>query len=278
MAEVTPAPAPAPVLTLPAWHSDVEPTVLGKWQSKGYDLGDPKNVAVAATKAYMEAEGFIGAPATELIRVPKTAEDAAGWEKVWTRLGAPVDPKGYDFTTVKKADGTALDEKFSDHMRQTAVSLHLPKDTAAAVASSVVKFMDAAEKEKTAVLQAKLIEQKAALQKDWGKNADAHLFSAKAAANALGVGPEAVAALEQVIGYDKVMNMFRTIATKIGEDRFVRSENPNDPGVMTVEEAKARVIDLKADQAWVKRYLAGDAQAKREMTALSTIIAGATAG
>jgi hypothetical protein len=48
-------------------------------------------------KAHREAEKLIGAPASEMIRIPKDPNDAEGWRQVRSRLGVPADEKGYDF-------------------------------------------------------------------------------------------------------------------------------------------------------------------------------------
>jgi hypothetical protein len=101
------------------------------------------------------------------------------------------------------------------------------------------------------------------------------MFVAKRAATALGVTPEAVAALEGVVGYKAVMELFRNVGSKIGEDKFVQSITPGGaPGVMTKEQAVERKAALMADQVWTKAYLAGDAAKAAEMLALNTMIVG----
>ena len=41
---------------------------------------------------------------------------------------------------------------------------------------------------------------------------------------------------------------------------------------MTKDQASARLQELKNDKDWMKRYMAGDTQAKREFVSLTTII------
>ncbi len=266
-----PAPAPAPA----AWHAGVEADVLGTWQNKGYDLSDPKNVAIQATKAYREAQKFVGVPETQLLRLPKDAADEAGWKSVWTRLGAPSDPKEYDFAPVKHADGSAPAAGLIDTLRTTAANLHLPKDRAAELAAAVVKHLDDARAEQEGARTAKLTEEKGVLAKSWGQNAAANKFIASQAAAALGVKPDDIAALEGVVGYARVMELFRQIGTKIGEDKFISTDRPggnNQP--MTREGAQARRTELMRDTAWVTRYRSGDTQAMKEMMGLNILISG----
>ncbi len=97
---------------------------------------------------------------------------------------------------------------------------------------------------------------------------------AQAAVRALGVDPTAVAALEKAVGYAKVMDLFRNIGSKIGEDRFVSGGGSNTGNVMTKEQAIAEKAALKRDEAWVSRYLKGGVEEKRQLNALDRIILG----
>jgi hypothetical protein len=193
---------------------------------------------------------------------------------VWKRLGKPDAVDGYKFEGVNGADGKPLGEDMQAAIRKTADELNLSVDGAATLAKAIVKFNSdtaAAEQgEKAAKLQAETAE----LQKNWGANMDANKFIARQAAEKLGVAPEAVAALEGQIGYAAVMEMFRNIGTKIGEDRFVNTTVPGSNGVMTRDQAVARKAELMADTEWAKAYLNGDSAKAREMTALNVLITG----
>lgn len=252
----------------------VDDTMVGHWQNRGWDKKTAAEAAVEATKAWKEAEKFVGVPADQIVRLPKDAADETGWNTVYTRLGRPADAKGYDLSAVKRADGTALDEATSEFIRDRAFKLNLPKDKAVELATEIVKREDGARAAADVEKQAKLAEQKTNLDKNWGANRAANMFIAQRAAAALGVAPETVAALEGVIGYDKVMDMMLAIGQKIGEDKFVTSTNTTGAGVLTAAQAQARIAELKADPAYSKAYLAGDAVKKREMEALHRIVAG----
>lgn len=256
------------------WHTGkVDAETLGLWQNKGWDISDPAKTAVEVTKAYREAERFIGVPPSELIRMPKSGDEAAA-KAMWQRLGAPPDAAGYDFAGVKFADGTDVDADFATHMRNTFAALNVPKDAAVAIAQNVIKFMENAETTERTEASAKLVAEQAALAKNWGANAEANRFVAKQAAAALKVTPEELDVLEKQIGGARVMEMFRSIGERMGEGKFVANGAPGGTGVMTREQAVARRTELMRDSTWSKKYLDGDVAANRELQGLLTLIHG----
>ena len=267
----TPPPAgTTPPPTAPWYEGKADAEIIGHWQNRGWHDKDAVTVAIEATKAHRQAEKFIGVPADQVIRLPKDASDEAGWKQVWSRLGASSDPKDYVFNG---PDGKPIEGPLGDFLRDRAAKLQLPKDKAAALAADLVKHTQDTKVAEKVELDAKVAEEKGALAKSWGKNMEANMFVAKQAAAKLGVSPDQVAALEGVVGYAKVMELFRSIGARIGEDKFVSSTGPT-PGVMTREQAVAKKAELMADSAWAKRYLSGGAPENREMTALLTLIAG----
>lgn len=249
---------------------------VGLWQNKGWTTSDPAEVALKATQAYIEAEKFIGVRPDQLLRLPTGPTDEAGIKALWSRLGAPENADGYDFSDAKFTDGRALDKDLETTLRQAAVDARMPKDQAAALVRALVKHEDASALRAAEERQVALQADKQALAQNWGQNFTANMLVAKQAAGALGVTPEAVTALEGIVGYSKVMEMFRAIGSKIGEDKFLSIPNQGggNPGVMTQEGAKARIEELKRDTVWRDKYLSGDAQAYREMENLSKLIAG----
>lgn len=251
----------------------VEADLAGHITTKGWDKKSAGEAALEAARAHREAEKLIGIPSNQIIRLPQDAKDEAGWKALWGRLGAPAEAKDYDFSTVKAADGTAINEALAQALRDAAASSHLPKDAATTMASTMAKYLDSTKSAELADYTAKLEADKAALVKNWGANLDANSVIAKSAAAALGVTKDDIAALEKVVGFSRVMELFRNIGTKIGEDKFVQALG-QPSGVMTRDQATAKKNDLMNDQGWRDRYLKGGIQENRELQALVAIIAG----
>jgi hypothetical protein len=255
------------------WHQGVEPEILGHWQNKGYDLGDPKNVAIEVTKQARELQKHFGVPADQLLRLPKDASDEAGWKGVYSRLGVPAEAKDYDFAAVKRADGADLDPALSDALRASLHKARVGKDAAPEVVKAVVKSLDDSAAAAAADKTAKLNAEKAELAKLWGQNADMNRLQAMQAVKRLGVAPEVVAKLEGELGYAGVMEMFRKIGAGTSEDSFIQGDKGGGAPA-TMDGAKARMAELQADQAWTKRLLAGDVAARREFDTLTKQISG----
>lgn len=257
--------------------ADLPPEYVGKYQTLGLHTKTAAEAAVALTKSFMEAEKFIGAPASQIIRMPKDAADEQGWLALRTRMGVPTDPKQYEegIKTVKLPDGKDLDAGYLDFSRDLAAKLHLPATDAPEVARAIVardkRISDAANADKAAALAAS----KAELAKSWGANEAGNRLIAQNAATRLGIDAAAVTALEGVVGYNKVMEMFLNLGTRMGEDKFVTGAKtgigPN--GALSKEQANSQLAELKADKAFVAKYLDGDREARRQMDALHQLIA-----
>ena len=256
----------------PPWHAGVEPEILGHWQNRNVDLSDPAKVAIEMTKAHRNAESKMGIPAEQLIRLPATAQDEAGWKSVWTRLGVPAEAKDYDLAGVKFGDGTELEPSFAESMRAALASARVTKENAPTVVKAVVKYLDDAEQAETATRAAQVAEQKAALRTNWGNNFDFNHLKAMEGARRLGITPEAVQALENQIGYAGVMEAMRKIGSISAEHEFV--DGGQRTGVMTQEGAAARKAELMMDAEWSRKLLAGDPAARREWDALERLITG----
>lgn len=277
---------PVPPTPPAPWYTGkiTDAETIGHMQSHGWHEKTPEEVAIAAVTAHREAQKFIGVPQQQLIRLPKDANDTAGWKQVHERLGAPADPKEYDaaFATVKDAAGNVLGTKGADGKtigertlnlaKSFAERFHLTKDAATALAQDMVKDNDTFSATEKTEHEAKLLAERTDLAKNWGPNKDANMIVAKNAAVALGMKPEEVNALESVVGYARTMEMLRLVGSKIGEDKFVQGDNKQ--GVMTQQQAVARKAELMQDASWSKRLLEGDVATVREWTALETLISG----
>jgi hypothetical protein len=207
--------------------------------------------------------------------MPKDAADAAGWKAFHERIGVPADVKGYDFKDVKFADGTALDANFVDAIAPALQAAGVAKDKAPDVIKAVVKFMDGAEATETAETTAKLAQERDKWRTNSGNNLEANQFIVKQAVVKLGLQESVVDALEKTAGYFGTMSALLKIGQMMGEDKFVQTPPGGTPGIMTRDQAAARLSELKADKSWVVKFNDGDTAANREFNNLTTLTASA---
>jgi len=192
-------------------------------------------------------------------------------KQIWQRLGAPQEAKDYDFPTLKDKDGKVTNTKLDSDLRETLFKAYVPKQMGSEIASAVTKHLADIATAEAAEAAASIQTERETLAKNWGANAPANKVVAQNAAAALGMKPEEVDALENVVGYARTMEMLRSIGEKIGEDKFIRSPGSGG-GALSIDQAQAKLSELKSDKAWVSRYLGGDVAAQREMQNLLKII------
>lgn len=107
------------------------------------------------------------------------------------------------------------------------------------------------------------------LKTEWGAGYDKQIEVAKRAAVGLGVDAKTIDALEGAMGYAKVMKFFNGLGSKMGEAEFVGGDGKGNFGaVATPQAAAARIAELRKDQAFAARFVAGDVAAKAEMERL----------
>jgi hypothetical protein len=265
------------------WHAGVDAETLGHWQNKGWKTEDPKEIAIAATKQAREAEKFFGVPADLLLKMPKAGAPPEDIKAFRMRLGMPGEAKDYDLSGVKDAAGQPIAAPLADTLRAAAHNAGLSKEAAAAIAGAVQKALDDTRAAESAVSTAKISEEKAKLKANWKpENYDFNLLKAMEGARRLGLskddpaGLEAINALENSIGYARVMEIFRKIGQGTSEDTFI--ERGATGGTVTTREgAVARKAELMADKAWGERLLKGGAAERAEWNSLNSMIEGAAA-
>lgn len=269
---VDPAVTP-PVVPTADWFAGITDTELrGHVTTRGWEKLPVDKALNEALNAHRSATVKLGIPEDQIIRMPG-AEDVAGRKALMQRLGAPADPKDYTFEEAVFKDNPDRTSAFAEAMRATAARLNMPASMAQEVAKDIVGLLSSSEAAAATTAAGALAAEKDKLSESWGTKAEANLFVAKQGAAAVGVAPEAVVALEKAIGYAAVMEMFRNIGARLGEDRYVAPGSQGGPaGPATREQAIARKAELfgdgtpgSGDQAWQKKYLAGDQDANREL-------------
>lgn len=277
----TPAPAPAPAPTpAPApsshWYDGMSADEIGYLQNRGLDKGDARAAVQAAIRSHQEAEKLIGAPATEMLRLPKNAQDAEGWQRFNERLGVPKEAKEYDFSSLKFKDGSNLDDATAEAIKTALQTARVSKENAPIIAKAMIDLADAEDATSEADYALKLNAEREALKVNWGPNTPQNMMVVQQTAKTLGLGEDFVNALEKSVGYSKTMEAMLKIGQAMGEDKFVMSQTGGggSGNYMTKEQAQNSLNAKLADQAWSQRLSAGDMTAMKEFDTLTRVING----
>jgi hypothetical protein len=263
----TPTPSPTPTPTPDAWHAGVADDIKGFWQNKGLPLDNPKEFGIKLTELYKGAEKFIGVPPDQVVKIPKADAPPEDIRAYYERLGAPKEAKDYDLSPIK-------DQAISDTLRATMHSRGVPKDAATEIAKSVATALESQATQRTTEQTANLEVERAKLKESWGPSFEYNKLKAMDGARRLGMAPETVASLENLMGYAGVMETLRKIGVGTSEATFIDRGLGTNGQVTTREGAVARKAELMADKAWGARYLAGGVAEVREMTGLNMMITG----
>lgn len=260
------------------WYSGFDDTTRGYLENKGWSKLDPVGAIGEALKSYRELESKIGIPADRLVKWPD-AEDKDGMKAIHARLGVPADATGYDFTGVKKKDGTPAEAPFLDFMRQNAAALNLPKDAAQGLAAAFVQFGEQTEEHTALVERAAVAVAQDALKANWGANFETNKFVADRAASLLKLTPDVLNVIAEHSSYGAVMEGLLNVGRQMGEAALVGAGGPGGgaTGPMTREQAISRKDELMADSSFFDRWYSKDSAiskaAVRELENLDRLIA-----
>lgn len=256
------------------WFEGLDTETKGYITARGLDK-KPVTEALALTiQAHRNAESKLGIPADRVFKWPDE-NDAEGLKALYTKLGVPQDATGYDFSTVKSADGKPLDEGFAAFLRAAASELHLPKVAAEALAAKFVKHTDDAVAADKGAADAQKQVALDTLRGNWGAQYDTNKYIADRAASLMGISAEALNAMSQATTFPAVMEGLRKMGVAMGEAKLIGGgETGIGNRVLTRDEAASKKAELLQDRDFGKRWFQGDKKALDEITNLDRIIVG----
>lgn len=239
------------------WYDKFENDELkGYVQNKGWK--DPAELAVG----YQNLEKLLGG---EKIPMPKGAEDAEGWSRVYDALGRP---KTADEYGIKTPDGQETD--FSKGAAAKFHELGLSKQQAAALTEWWSGEQNAFSERQNAAMAQNTEKQLTDLKQEWGGAFDENVELGRRAAREFGLNQEKLTALENALGTGDLLKFMSKIGRGMTEHNFESGKSTNSFG-MTPAAAQQRINDLRNDSTWSAKYISGDADAKTEMARLMAL-------
>lgn len=254
---VIPPPAAAAPAASDTWLTGLPSELKGYVENKGFK--DPG----AMVDAYRNLEKHLGVPKERLLKLPEKDEDP-GWSEIHNRLGRPDKPEGYEF-----APPPGGDPETTAWAAKTFHELGLSKRQAQ---SLITKWND--QQKGTLEKQAgdKTVKQdleRTELRREWGAALEQNVKLVNAAAQEFGLDEAAVQKLGDTLGIKATMKLLHAIGERVGEDKFVSGNNAQGGfGPLSPDAAKDKIKTLMTDKDFVKRYRAGDVQARDQMAKL----------
>lgn len=263
-ASPAPSPAAAPAATPDyAWAGDDSARALAK--TKGW--ATPAD----AIKSYGELEGLLGG---EKLPLPKTPDDKAGWDRVYTALGRPDTADGYGIQVPENA--TEGDKAFINGYTQKAHELGLTTKQALELQKWADSQSTGITEHQTRETQQRIDTEIAQVKDNWGNNFNANSEVARRGADALGLDKATIDALEESpqFGHKKLMDMLLKVGQASGEGNGLRNPGGGNFNPVTKESAQARLDEIKANPQLRSEALKVGSEIFKEVDRLDKIIAG----
>ena len=251
------APAPAapetPAAPAAQWYDGFsDPAVKGHAATKQWATAED------AVRSGIHLEKLMGVPHDQILKLPKADAAPTDWDPVYERLGRPKTPDDY------KLEGP--NEEYNKNVAKIMHESGLSLKQAQAVSKGLEANVTAAITAETEADRMAAVADQAALTKEWGAAYEKNVQIARAAAHTLGIDGDTIDALQDVMGLKATMQLLHNLGSKIGEDPFVAASGGGAfNGAMTPAQAQGRIAALKGDKEFVKKFLAGDSGAKKEM-------------
>jgi hypothetical protein len=238
------------------WDGFQDNDLKGYVQNKGWK--DPADLAVG----YKNLEKLLGA---EKIPMPKGADDAEGWTRVYDALGRPKSADEYKLS-VPEGDTGEFAKLAAGKFHELGLTAKQAEGLAAWYNEQGSGRMNEMQQQQAAKAEADM----QSLKQEWGAAFDENVEFGRRAAREYGLNAEKLSALENSLGTSEMLKLMATIGRAQGESEFVTSGSGNTFG-MTPSAAQQRITALRADKSWTAKYISGDADARSEMQRLMNL-------
>lgn len=239
------------------WYDKFEDAELkGYVQNKGWK--DPSELAVG----YKNLEKLLGG---EKLPMPKGADDAEGWGRVYDALGRPKSAEEYKLPLPTGDDG-GFAKVASGWMHEAGLN----QKQAEIIASKWNEYMQTANGNETQQSAAKVEADLTSLKGEWGQTWDENINLGQRAAKTFGLDADKLSAMENALGTGEMLKLMSRIGRGLTEHNFEGGNTPTGFG-MTPAAAQERITALRNDPAWASKYMSGGADQQAEMRKLMAI-------
>jgi hypothetical protein len=203
-----------------------------------------------ALRSHIEADRV--ARSRNVFEKPEKGKEAE-W-KGWSDLGWVEDPSKYVFQNKAKVpEGFKYDQAMEDELRTAAHEARVPLAAAEKLRDKMVELQMKALDGARAKGAKSAADLQAELDANWGADKDHNVALAQRAMKAVGVNVDDAAELEKIVGAPRLVEMFHTLAGKLGEQNL-----PGDAGdaalPASVEGLRAELNRLHGDRDFMTAF------------------------
>jgi hypothetical protein len=222
--------------------------------------------------SYRNLEKSMGAPADQILHLPKEDADAEEWGAVYNRLGRPEEASGYEFKGPEVPEG-GID--LTPDLANWAHEAGLSKKQA----QSIYEKYNGRLAEVSEEFQTQRAEQASsdeqALRKEWGTAWEENIAAGTRFRQRFSLDDGTMDKLESALGLRGLLELSAEIGRGLGE-HTMPGDTEQDSGAgttfgMTPAAAKAKIGDLTLDEKFMSQYLDGRPEAVARMTRLHSL-------
>ena len=245
------------------WFDGFESPELKEWLPK-VGLKTPEAVAM---KAY-NLEKFVGADkAGRGMVLPRDEKDTKGWDQVYTRLGRPEKPDGYKLPIPEGDNG-----EFAKIVAPVLHAAGLNQTQAEKLATWWNQHQETTETQQFEAGEKRVATELESLKKDWGGEYDTRVEVARRVSREAGLTEDEGVGLVHALGARRALEIMHFFGKSFSENKVAGLSQQGQGFGMNKAEAQDKISELKRDQAWTQRYLAGGSGEKAELSKLLEIV------
>lgn len=221
---------------------------------RGHEVLGRLDSVEALAREHVNAQGLIGRKGLIL---PQSAEDKAGWDKVWAELGRPESPEKYDLGDWTPPEGLPWNGDAQQAMLAKAHARGVPNDMMKGLIADYAELQKASFDQLIGNANAVYGKAVDSLKGEWGDQYDAQMARANRAVREF-FGDQAEHALKLqlldgsfLLDNAQMARAFAAIGAALGGDDDLPTQEGagggGGPDVSTPEGAKAEIVRLMKD-------------------------------
>lgn len=248
-----PATAAAPQLTPHQQFREMLPEDLRADPAFTPYTGENVNEIIGKlAKSYVNVNKLVGADKNAVLKLPNSPDDKDGWNNVYSKLGRPEKPEGYEVSKFKEVAG--VDEKSLGEIAQVAHQHGVSKDALQAIVGKYLEQVGGAKTQTDEQVQETIKGYTDNLKKEWG---DAYETKTSKVLETLKqkADPEFLKLASDypfIFDHPAVMKTMDALIKMTVEDGGVKQGGSSGSGPMSPNEARAAIAAMDGDQEKMK--------------------------